>query len=132
VDEQRTPAYVVHFTQADAASSAQDFTSLKICSREEKAEIASRIRGSRSAARTVPTSRNGCGRASGFTTRGLLPKYRVLVEQLAQAGLLKVICGTDTLGAGINVPIRTVPLHAALQVRRAEDRNPEPHAIFTR
>jgi hypothetical protein len=32
----------------------------------------------------------------------------VLVEQLAQAGLLKVICGTDTLGAGINVPIRTV------------------------
>ncbi len=39
---------------------------------------------------------------------GLLPKYRVLVEQLAQKGLLKVICGTDTLGVGINVPIRTV------------------------
>ncbi|MEP7179112.1 MAG: DUF3516 domain-containing protein, partial [Pseudonocardiales bacterium] len=37
-----------------------------------------------------------------------LPKYRRLVEQLAQAGLLKVICGTDTLGVGINVPIRTV------------------------
>jgi superfamily II RNA helicase len=30
------------------------------------------------------------------------------VEQLTQAGVLKVICGTDTLGVGINVPIRTV------------------------
>jgi len=38
----------------------------------------------------------------------MLPKYRRLVETLAQAGLLKVICGTDTLGVGINVPIRTV------------------------
>jgi hypothetical protein len=38
----------------------------------------------------------------------MLPKYRRLVERLAQAGLLKVICGTDTLGVGVNVPIRTV------------------------
>ena len=38
----------------------------------------------------------------------MLPRYRRLVEQLAQAGLLTVICGTDTLGVGINVPIRTV------------------------
>jgi hypothetical protein len=42
----------------------------------------------------------------------MLPKYRRLVEQLAQAGLLKVICGTDTLGVGINVPIRTVVFSA--------------------
>ncbi len=38
----------------------------------------------------------------------MLPKYRRVVEQLAQAGLLTVVCGTDTLGVGINVPIRTV------------------------
>ena len=44
----------------------------------------------------------------GVHHAGMLPKYRRLVEQLAQAGLLKVICGTDTLGVGINVPIRTV------------------------
>ena len=42
----------------------------------------------------------------------MLPKYRRLVEQLAQRGLLRVICGTDTLGVGINVPIRTVLLTA--------------------
>ena len=44
----------------------------------------------------------------GVHHAGMLPRYRGLVEQLAQTGLLKVICGTDTLGVGINVPIRTV------------------------
>ncbi|MDD9350136.1 DUF3516 domain-containing protein, partial [Mumia sp.] len=38
----------------------------------------------------------------------MLPRYRRLVERLTQKGLLKVVCGTDTLGVGINVPIRTV------------------------
>ena len=44
----------------------------------------------------------------GVHHAGLLPKYRLLVERLAQAGLLKIICGTDTLGVGVNVPIRSV------------------------
>lgn len=48
----------------------------------------------------------------GVHHAGMLPKYRRLVEQLAQRGLLKVICGTDTLGVGINVPIRTVVITA--------------------
>jgi len=108
VDEQRTPAYVVHFTQADAASSAQDFTSLKICTREEKAEIASRIAGFSFSSPYGSDVKKWLRQGIGLHHAGLLPKYRVLVEQLAQAGLLKVICGTDTLGAGINVPIRTV------------------------
>ncbi|MDH4066132.1 MAG: DUF3516 domain-containing protein, partial [Acidobacteriota bacterium] len=108
VEQEKTPAYVVHFTQADAASSAQDFTSLKICTREQKAEIADRIA---SFAFTSPYGadvRKWLRHGIGLHHAGLLPKYRVLVEQLSQLGLLKVICGTDTLGAGINVPIRTV------------------------
>ena len=44
----------------------------------------------------------------GIHHAGLLPKYRLLVEQIAQQGQLKVICGTDTLGVGVNIPIRTV------------------------
>ncbi|MGE3957090.1 MAG: DEAD/DEAH box helicase [Vicinamibacterales bacterium] len=108
VDEQRTPAYVVHFTQADAASSAQDFTSLKICTKEEKAEIAARIASFEFSSPYGADVRKWLRHGIGLHHAGLLPKYRVLVEQLAQAGLLKVICGTDTLGAGINVPIRTV------------------------
>ena len=108
VDEGKTPAYVVHFTQADAAASAQDFTSLKICTREQKAEIAARIADFAFSSPYGAVIRKGLRHGIGLHHAGLLPKYRVLVEQLAQAGLLQVICGTDTLGAGINVPIRTV------------------------
>ena len=108
VDEGKTPAYVVHFTQADAASSAQDFTSLKICTKEEKAAIAARLERFEFSSPYGAVIRKWLRHGVGLHHAGLLPKYRVLVEQLAQTGLLKVICGTDTLGAGINVPIRTV------------------------
>jgi superfamily II RNA helicase len=107
-EEGKTPAYVVHFTQADAASSAQDFTSLKVCTREEKAAIAQSIADFEFTSPYGSDIRKWLRHGIGLHHAGLLPKYRVLVEQLAQRGLLKIICGTDTLGVGINVPIRTV------------------------
>lgn len=102
------PVYVVHFTQAEAAENAQAFTSLPIASREEKAAIASAIEGFRFNSPHGPDLKKWLRQGIGLHHAGLLPKYRILVEQLAQKGLLKVICGTDTLGVGINVPIRTV------------------------
>ncbi|MBP1635147.1 MAG: box helicase domain protein, partial [Acidobacteria bacterium] len=107
-DEGKAPVYVVHFTQAEAASSAQDFTSLKIATREEKQAIAETIADFRFTSPYGSEIRKWLRHGIGLHHAGLLPKYRVLVEQLAQRGLLKVICGTDTLGVGINVPIRTV------------------------
>ena len=107
-EEGKTPVYVVHFTQADAASSAQDFTSLKICTREEKIAIAKDIADFKFTSPYGSEIRKWLKYGIGLHHAGLLPKYRVLVEQLAQRGLLKIICGTDTLGVGINVPIRTV------------------------
>jgi superfamily II RNA helicase len=108
VAEEKAPVYVVHFTQADAASSAQDFTSLNLATREEKNAVAREIEGFRFTSPYGPDIRKWLKQGIGLHHAGLLPKYRVLVEQLAQRGLLKVICGTDTLGVGINVPIRTV------------------------
>ncbi len=108
VSEQKAPVYVVHFTQKDAADSAQDFTSLNLCTREEKNAVAEAITGFRFTSPYGPDVRKWLKQGIGLHHAGLLPKYRVLVEQLAQQGLLKVICGTDTLGVGINVPIRTV------------------------
>ncbi len=108
VDEGKAPVYVVHFTQAEAASSAQDFTSLKICTREEKQAIAETIASFQFTSPYGSEIRKWLRHGIGLHHAGLLPKYRVLVEQLAQRGLLKIICGTDTLGVGINVPIRTV------------------------
>jgi len=106
--EGRTPVYVVHFTQLDAAQSAQDFTSINVTSRDEKNRIANEIAGFKFTSPYGPTLRTWLKHGIGIHHAGLLPKYRVLVEQLAQKGLLKVICGTDTLGVGVNIPIRTV------------------------
>ncbi|MEO8427147.1 MAG: DUF3516 domain-containing protein [Verrucomicrobiota bacterium] len=108
VAEGKAPVYVVHFTQLEAAQSAQDFTSINVCTREEKNTIANTLEGFKFSSPYGPDIRKWLKHGIGLHHAGLLPKYRVLVEQLAQKGLLKVICGTDTLGVGINVPIRTV------------------------
>ena len=104
----RAPVYVVHFTQLEAAQSAQDFTSINVCSRDEKAAIADALVNFKFTSPYGPEIKKWLRHGIGLHHAGLLPKYRVLVEQLAQRGLLKVICGTDTLGVGVNVPIRTV------------------------
>lgn len=104
----KAPVYVVHFTQLEAAQSAQDFMSTNVCTREEKERIAHALEGFKFSSPYGPEIRKWLRHGIGLHHAGLLPKYRVLVEQLAQRGLLKVICGTDTLGVGINVPIRTV------------------------
>jgi superfamily II RNA helicase len=107
-DGGKAPVYVVHFTQLEAAQSAQDFTSINVCTREQKNAIAAALEGFQFGSPYGPDIKKWLKHGIGLHHAGLLPKYRVLVEQLAQKGLLQVICGTDTLGVGINVPIRTV------------------------
>jgi superfamily II RNA helicase len=106
--EGKSPVYVVHFTQLEAAQSAQDFTSIQVCTREEKAALAKVLEGFQFSSPYGPDMRRWLKQGIGLHHAGILPKYRVLVEQLTQQGLLKIVCGTDTLGAGINMPIRTV------------------------
>jgi superfamily II RNA helicase len=104
----QAPIYVVHFTQAAAIERAQALMSVNVCSRAEKDAIADLIGGFRFTAGFGATLSRLVRHGIGVHHAGMLPKYRRLVELLTQAGLLKVICGTDTLGVGINVPIRTV------------------------
>ncbi|HKD98807.1 MAG TPA: DEAD/DEAH box helicase, partial [Micromonosporaceae bacterium] len=104
----QAPVYVVHFTQAAALERAQALTSVNLCTRAEKDKIAEAIGDFRFTAGFGRTLSRLVRHGIGVHHAGMLPKYRRLVETLAQAGLLKVICGTDTLGVGINVPIRTV------------------------
>ncbi len=104
----RAPVYVVHFTQAAAIEQAQALMSINVCTRAEKDSIAELIGNFRFTAGFGKTLSRLVRHGIGVHHAGMLPKYRRLVETLAQAGLLKVICGTDTLGVGINVPIRTV------------------------
>ncbi|GAA4151112.1 DEAD/DEAH box helicase [Leifsonia shinshuensis] len=108
----QAPIYIVHFSQLAALERAQSLSSAKIATREQRdaiAELIGEFRFTTSFGRTLSRLlRQGIG----VHHAGMLPKYRRLVEQLAQRGMLRVICGTDTLGVGINVPIRTVLLTA--------------------
>ena len=104
----RAPVYVVHFTQAAALERAQSLLSVPVASREQRDEIATHIAGFRFSPGFGRTLNRLVRHGIGVHHAGMLPKYRRLVEQLAQRGLLQVVCGTDTLGVGINVPIRTV------------------------
>ncbi len=110
VTTHQAPVYVVHFTQAAALERAQALTSVNFATRAEKDAIAEALGEFRFAAGFGKTLSRLIRHGIGVHHAGMLPKYRRLVERLAQDGLLKVVCGTDTLGVGINVPIRTVLL----------------------
>lgn len=108
----QAPIYIVHFSQAAALERAQALTSVKIIDRQQRDAIADLIGDFRFTTKFGQTLSRLIRSGIGVHHAGMLPKYRRLVEQLAQRGLLRVICGTDTLGVGINVPIRTVLLTA--------------------
>ncbi|MCM2277578.1 MAG: DUF3516 domain-containing protein [Oligoflexia bacterium] len=104
----RAPIYLVNFTQRECAEEAQNLLSTDYCTKEEKRVLADALCGSRFSSPYGREIQRLLKHGVGIHHAGLLPRYRVLVEKLAQRGLLKVICGTDTLGVGVNVPIRTV------------------------
>jgi len=104
----RAPVYVVFFTQREAAEQAQALTSAQVATREQRQAIADALAGVRFDSPYGKDVQRILKQGIGLHHAGLLPRYRLLVEQLAQRGLLRVVCGTDTLGVGVNVPIRTV------------------------
>src|SRR5512138_3379026 len=104
----KAPIYLVNFTQRAAAEQAQNLMSANFSSKEEKAKIAEGLRDVRFESPYGKDFQRFLRHGVGLHHAGLLPKYRLLVEKLAQGGLLKVVSGTDTLGMGVNIPLRTV------------------------
>ena len=104
------PLYIVHFSQEAAVKSATSLSSYGVSTKEQREKIKEAIAGTRFTTTFGKTLRRLLITGVGVHHAGMLPRYRLLVERLAQQGLLPVICGTDTLGVGINVPIRTVLL----------------------
>ena len=107
-----TPLYIVHFSQDAALDTAQSLASYGVATKEQREAIKQAIKGARFTTAFGKTLQRLLGCGVGVHHAGMLPRYRLLMEKLAQQGLLPVICGTDTLGVGINVPIHTVILTA--------------------
>jgi superfamily II RNA helicase len=108
VEAGKSPVYLVHFSQLACAETAQNLLSANYCTKEEKQNIAEILHDANFRSPYGKEVSKLLRHGIGIHHAGLLPKYRILVEKLTQKGLLKVICGTDTLGVGVNVPIRTV------------------------
>lgn len=108
VTKGQTPIYIVNFTQRGCAEEAQNLMSSDFCTKDEKKEITKALATARFDSPYGREIQRFVRHGIGVHHAGLLPKYRLLVEKLAQRGLLKIISGTDTLGVGVNVPIRTV------------------------
>jgi len=108
VEGNKAPVYLVHFAQRACAESAQTLLSSNFCTKEEKRSIAEALKDANFRSPYGKEVSKLLRHGIGIHHAGLLPKYRLIVEKLTQQGLLKVICGTDTLGVGVNVPIRSV------------------------
>jgi superfamily II RNA helicase len=104
----KSPIYIVHFSQRAASERAQDLMSLNFTTKEDKQLLKDELKGFRFDSPFGKELSRFLPHGIGVHHAGMLPKYRRLVERLAQRGVLKIICGTDTLGVGVNVPIRTV------------------------
>lgn len=123
IGQDKAPVYVVHFSQKDAVTRATALLSNRLASAERKQEIAQAL-GDFRFSKGFGTTLSKLLRAGiGVHHAGMLPRYRRLVERLARAGLLSVICGTDTLGVGINVPIRTVVLTSLVKFDGERERH---------
>ena len=110
LSEGRHPIYIVHFSQKEAVDTASSLMDRKLVSPEIRSQISREISSVSFTKGFGQTLRGLLTHGIGVHHAGMLPRYRRLVERLTQQGLLPVICGTDTLGVGINVPIRTVLL----------------------
>jgi superfamily II RNA helicase len=104
----RYPIYLVNFTQRACAEEAQNLMSVDISSKDEKEAIRQALADFSFDTPYGKDFQRFIRHGLGLHHAGLLPKYRLLVEKLAQTGLLKIVSGTDTLGVGVNIPIRTV------------------------
>ena len=129
------PLYIVHFSQDAALTSARALASYGVATKEQREAIKEALHGARFTTAFGKTLKHLISCGVGLHHAGLLPRYRLLVEKLAQQGLLPVICGTDTLGVGINVPIHTVVLTGLTKfdgVKQRRLRSREFHQIAGR
>ncbi|OMG19898.1 DEAD/DEAH box helicase [Actinomyces naeslundii] len=123
VGQDKAPVYVVHFSQKEAVERATSLLSVDLVPRSRKTEVVEALGDFRFGGGFGATLSRLLRAGIGVHHAGMLPRYRRLVERLAREGLLSVICGTDTLGVGINVPIRSVVMTSLVKFDGSKERH---------
>ncbi len=108
IDTHNVPIYIVSFSQRRSMEVGATLVNFGVSTRAQRDLIKEEIKDFPFTTAFGKILRRLLLGGVGVHHAGMLPRYRRLVEKLSQKGLLPVICGTDTLGVGINVPIHTV------------------------
>ena len=80
------PLYVVHFSQDAALSSASALASYGVATKEQREAVKEAMKGARFTTAFGKTLKRLLGCGVGVHHAGMLPRYRLLVEKLAQQG----------------------------------------------
>ncbi len=103
------PAIYFIFSRRGCDRSVEDFSEVTLVNPEEASRLKLRIdeflKQNPDAGRKGQVGALYRGVAAHHA--GILPAWKGLVEELFQAGLVKVVFATETLAAGINMPART-------------------------
>ncbi len=103
------PAIYFIFSRKGCDRTVQSTAHLNLLNPSESKEIQTHITRFRHQNPEVGQGEQFTAIAHGIAAHhaGLLPQWKAWVEELFQAGLIKVIFATETLAAGINMPART-------------------------
>lgn len=108
-EREMLPAIYFIFSRKGCDRTVQSTAHLNLLNPAESADMQGRIETFRRQYSDVGRPEELAAIAHGIAAHhaGLLPQWKTWVEELFQAGLIKVVFATETLAAGINMPART-------------------------
>jgi superfamily II DNA/RNA helicase len=121
-DEQHTPALVFAFNREECWDLAERLKGLPIVTNRQKEQIDTYLRAHKAdlAEGVGPKLGQMLLRGVGVHHAGVLPRHKLIVEELFGQKLVPLVCCTETLAAGINLPARSVVLSTLIKGKQGE------------
>jgi hypothetical protein len=136
-DAVRVPALVFAFNRDECWDLAEQLKGLPLITVKQKPEIEAYLDAHKEqlSEGVGPKLRQMLLRGIGVHHAGVLPYHKIIVEELFERRLAPVVCCTETLAAGINLPARSVVVCSLLKGKRGEKKlipASDAHQMFGR